>query len=106
MARDIRSQTDLEPGAVSFTVMSSRPDPQEIRIGVMANGRTFPAWQADAIRRLQATPGVEIALLIVREGGLSGPTGLARLKDHGAFSSFVHETHRAVVGDVYGLIPG
>ena len=47
----------------------------------MANGRTFPAWQADAIRRLQATPGVEIALLIVREGGLSGPTRLATLKD-------------------------
>ena len=47
----------------------------------MANGRTFPAWQADAIRRLQATPGVEIALLIVREGGLSGATRLARLKD-------------------------
>jgi hypothetical protein len=36
-----------------------------LRVGVMCLGTTFPAWQAIAIKRLAAVPGVEIALLIV-----------------------------------------
>lgn len=32
----------------------------------MCNGRTFPRWQADAIRSLLELPGVEVSVLIVR----------------------------------------
>jgi len=48
----------------------------------MCNGRVFPAWQADAIRKLADVSGVEIALLIIKDGQVrSAPSRYARLAD-------------------------
>lgn len=43
--------------------------PTTLRLGIMANGTRFPAWQAAVIRSLMAVPGVEVALLLVPEPG-------------------------------------
>ncbi len=47
----------------------------------MGNDRRFPAWQAAAIRQLAMLPGVDIALLIVRDGASRGAGKLRRLRD-------------------------
>ena len=53
-----------------------------LRVGIMCNGRVFPAWQADAIRKLADVSGVEIALLIIKDGQVrSAPSRYARLAD-------------------------
>lgn len=44
-----------------------RDDPPPFRIGIMCLGRTFPAWQAEAIRSVLDIPGVSIDLLIVQD---------------------------------------
>ncbi len=64
--------------------MSSPPwVTRPIRIGVMANGRRFPRWQAEALRALIALADAEIALLIVRSGGSATASKLSRLRDFG-----------------------
>ena len=55
--------------------------PRPIRVGIMCNGRRFPAWQAKAIRSLTAVPGVEISLLVVRAAPEKRPSKWHRLKD-------------------------
>ena len=48
----------------------------------MCSGRAFPAWQADAIRKLADVSGVEIALLIIRDGhSRTAPSRYAKLAD-------------------------
>jgi hypothetical protein len=67
--------------ALSYRAMVSRQGvPRPIRIGIMCNGQRFPAWQAAAIRHLQSVPGVEIALLLIRDGD-AGASRLHRLRD-------------------------
>lgn len=36
----------------------------ELRIGILCNGTTFRAWEAEAIRKLLAVPGVRIVVLV------------------------------------------
>ncbi|MEN8238831.1 MAG: hypothetical protein ABFR53_06465 [Actinomycetota bacterium] len=55
--------------------------PRPIRVGVMCNGRRFPAWQAASLRALSELEGVEIALLIVRRSPPGGTGKLARFSD-------------------------
>ncbi len=59
---------------------ASQGVPRPIHIGVMCNGRRFPAWQASALRSMSAVPGAQISLLIVRDAA-GGPSKLARLRD-------------------------
>lgn len=48
----------------------------------MCNGRSFPAWQAESIRKLIEVPEVRIELLVVRGRPLGGEPGrYARLRD-------------------------
>jgi hypothetical protein len=63
--------------------MSTEPDQDRtILIGVMCNGRRFPAWQADALRALLEIPQAEMALLMVRdESAAPGRSKLSRLMD-------------------------
>lgn len=44
----------------------------------MCLGRTFPAWQADAIRSLLEIPQVDISLLIIRDAARTGAGGPIR----------------------------
>lgn len=41
------------------------PTPAKLRFGIMCKGTEFPQWEADLLRRLVETPGVEPALLII-----------------------------------------
>ena len=67
---------------VAYRLMaSSQGVPSPIRVGVMCNGRRFPTWQAAALRALADVPGVEIALLIVRDAPPGGANKLSKLKD-------------------------
>lgn len=67
---------------VAYRRMVSPREPQRhIRIGIMCNGRRFPAWQAAAIRALMEVQGVEISLLIVRDPREDSLSKLNRLKD-------------------------
>ena len=67
---------------VAYRLMVSSPGvPQPVRVGVMCNGRRFPAWQAAALRALAHVPGVEISLLIVRDAPSGGTSKLSKLRD-------------------------
>jgi len=60
---------------------SASPPVPRIRFGIMANGTRFPSWQATAIRRLLAIPGVEATLLIVpAPGGAASPGNVSRVR--------------------------
>lgn len=51
----------------------------ELRVGIMCNGTMFRAWEAEAIRKLLAVPGVKVVLLVKnRAGGSAAETGLLR----------------------------
>ncbi|MDQ3781461.1 MAG: hypothetical protein M3349_00795 [Actinomycetota bacterium] len=52
-----------------------------LRVGIMGNGRRFPAWQAEALRALAEIPQVELALLIVRGDATPRRSRLAVLRD-------------------------
>jgi hypothetical protein len=62
-------------------MVSSQGVPKLIRVGVMCNGRRFPAWQAAAIRDLMQIPEVVISLLIVRDAPPAAGSKLSRLSD-------------------------
>jgi len=68
--------------AVSYRPMANpNESPRRLRFGVMCNGRRFPAWQAEAIRRLLDVPDIEVGLLIVRDAPLGAAGKLSRLRD-------------------------
>lgn len=51
----------------------------ELRVGILCNGTTFRAWEAEAIRKLMAVPGVRIVLLVKnRNNGPRSGTGLVQ----------------------------
>ena len=67
---------------VAYMLMvSSNGVPRVVRVGVMCNGRRFPAWQAEALRALSEIPGVEISLLIVRDAPQGSGSKLSKLRD-------------------------
>lgn len=51
----------------------------ELRIGILCNGTTFRAWEAEAIRKLLAVRGVHVVLLVKnRTTDPAAPTGLVQ----------------------------
>ncbi|GMQ94842.1 MAG: hypothetical protein BMS9Abin12_2352 [Acidimicrobiia bacterium] len=62
-------------------MVSFQAAPTPIRVGIMCNGRRFPAWQAAAIRALKTLPDVEISLLIIRDAPSDSRSKLSRLND-------------------------
>lgn len=53
---------------------------QPIRFGIMCNGTTFPAWEADCIRKLLKLGYAEPALLIIDEDHLNNTNKWSRIK--------------------------
>jgi len=51
-----------------------------LRFGVMCNGKTMPAWQAETVRFLLQVPGVELCLLIIDPRQVERRPFLQRLK--------------------------
>src|SRR6266851_8149253 len=82
--------------------MNQNRSHQDLRVGIMCYGTTFPRWQAEAIKHLVAVNGVELAVLIVDIGDEVIPELSLRAKLKKAFEE--GSVSRKVVGRVNAYI--
>lgn len=76
-AADLAARGDpptASEGTLAGAATAERPTPA-IRCGVLCDGVVLPAWQAECLKRLSETEGVELSLLVVDGDGAGHDTG-------------------------------